>query len=196
MLSNGGRPGGQQPLPPNSAAPQQHQSSQQQQQQVMGLAQQQQGLGTAPGPQSLGAPTVGQPGLGGAGQPRQPGGQTIKYMEVLPAQLQRLRLRLREKSFKGSNNVHCWTLELLEKVQQPDQGYTFTELVNTVQANEEELREGQFDGWRSSFRRSSPFVAGLKSCEAVRVDGEWFSLDPDYHMKVVRFMFRWSIACM
>ena len=75
LLANGGRPGGQQqPVPANSAAPQQHQSPQQQQQ-VMGLAQQQQGLGTAPGPQGLGAPTVGQPGLG-AGQPRQPGGQT------------------------------------------------------------------------------------------------------------------------
>ena len=58
LLANGGRPGGQQPVPANSAAPQQ-------QQQVMGLAQQ----------QGMVAPTVGQPGLGG-GQQRQPGGQT------------------------------------------------------------------------------------------------------------------------
>ena len=78
LLANGGRPGGQQqPVPANSAAPQQHQSPQQQQQQVMGLTQQQQqGLGTAAGPQGLGAPTVGQPGLGAGGQPRQPGSQT------------------------------------------------------------------------------------------------------------------------
>ena len=46
------------------------------------------------------------------------------------------------------------------------------------------------------FQLASPLVAGLKSCEAVRVDGEWFSLDPTYHMKVVGFIFRWLIACM
>ena len=53
----------------------------------MGLAQQQQGLGTAPGPQSLVAPTVGQHGLGGAGQPRQPGGQTGLGGQQFPNQL-------------------------------------------------------------------------------------------------------------
>ena len=41
---------------------------------------------------------------------------------------------------------------------------------------------------------ASPLLAGLKSCEAVRVDGEWFSLDPTYHMKVVGYIFRWLIV--
>jgi len=87
-------------------------------------------------------------------------GVFYKYMEVLPTQptIKRLQIMLREKSYKGGS----------------DQGHglTLLELLDTVQASEEEITQG------------------LKDCEAVRVDGEWFSLDPTYHMKVVGFIFR------
>lgn len=88
-------------------------------------------------------------------------GVFYKYLEVLPTQptTKRLHTVLREKSYKGGNN-------------EEDHGLTLSELLDTVQASEEEI------------------IKGLKSCEAVRVDGEWFSLDPTYHMKVVGFIFR------
>jgi len=100
-------------------------------------------------------------------------GVFYKYMEVLPAQptTKRLHSVLREKSYKGGNSDQ-------------EHGWSLSELLDTVQASEEEILEG------------------LKSCQAVRVDGEWFSLDPTYHMKVVGFIFRffdessWSLDCV
>jgi len=88
-------------------------------------------------------------------------GVFYKYLEVLPTQptTKRLHTVLRQKSYKGGN------------IDQ-DHGLTLLELLDTVQASEEEI------------------VEGLRSCQAVRVDGEWFSLDPTYHMKVVGFIFR------
>ena len=126
------------------------------------------------------APTVCQPGLGGAGQPRQPG-KMIKYMEGLPAHFQQLKQLLNHKSYQGSKNSGQWTLERLEqewqelkKVQQAG-GYLLSDLVDTMQATEDEILEG------------------LKRCEAVRENGMWYSLNKDYPMKVVCFIFRFFV---
>ena len=61
-------------------------------------------------------------------------GVFYKYLEVLPAQptTKRLHTVLKEKSYKGGN------------IDQ-DRGLTLSELLDTVQASEDEIVEGQFD---------------------------------------------------
>ena len=61
-------------------------------------------------------------------------GVFYKYLEVLPAQptTKRLHTVLREKSYKGGNSDQ-------------EHGWALSELLDTVQASEEELLEGQFD---------------------------------------------------
>ena len=61
-------------------------------------------------------------------------GVFYKYMEVLPAQptTKRLHSVLREKSYKGGNSDQ-------------EHGWSLSELLDTVQASEEEILEGQFD---------------------------------------------------
>ena len=106
-------------------------------------------------------------------------GVFYKYLEVLPTQptIKRLNTVLREKSYKGGGSDQ-------------EHGMTLSELLETVQASEEEILQGEHSPGlpKCIDKRRAP---GLKSCEAVRVDGEWFSLDPTFHMKVVGFIFRW-----
>ena len=106
-------------------------------------------------------------------------GVFYKYLEVLPTQptIKRLHTVLREKSYKGGGSDQ-------------EHGMTLSELLETVQASEEEILQGEHSPGlpKCIDKRRAP---GLKSCEAVRVDGEWFSLDPTFHMKVVGFIFRW-----
>ena len=61
-------------------------------------------------------------------------GVFYKYLEVLPTQptTKRLHTVLKEKSYKGGN------------IDQ-DRGLTLSELLDTVQASEDEIVEGQFD---------------------------------------------------
>ena len=61
-------------------------------------------------------------------------GVFYKYLEVLPTQptTKRLHTLLREKSYKGGNN-------------EEDHGLTLSELLDTVQASEEEIVQGEID---------------------------------------------------
>ena len=61
-------------------------------------------------------------------------GVFYKYLEVLPTQptTKRLYTVLREKSYKGGNT-------------EQDRGLTLSDLLDTVQASEEEIIQGEFD---------------------------------------------------
>ena len=61
-------------------------------------------------------------------------GVFYKYLEVLPTQptTKRLHTVLREKSYKGGKDQ--------------DHGLTLSDLLDTVQASEEEIVQGEFDG--------------------------------------------------
>jgi len=106
--------------------------------------------------------------------PRTVAGVFYKYLEVLPSQprLKRLEKILGKNPYGEDSNKAGLV------------GHTLTQLLDKVQADEESIREG------------------LKTCEAVRIDGEWFMLDQDYQMKILSYILRyfdeqsWKYDCV
>lgn len=89
-------------------------------------------------------------------------GVFYKYLDVTPCQpnLKRLVTLLGEKLYGETS------------AQEKLMGLTMAQLLDSVQASEEQIRQG------------------LKECEAVRVDGEWYLLDQDYTMKALGYITR------
>jgi len=122
-------------------------------------------------------PHLSLPGECGGG--RRLGESTVQgvfheYLEVLPHQPSTKRLlTLLQEHPLGETGI---------KDGLP--GHTLSQLLDRVQASEEEILEG------------------LRRCEGVRVGGEWYLLDHQFHMKILGFIFKyfesssWELGCV
>lgn len=106
--------------------------------------------------------------------PRTVVGVFYKYLEVLSAQprLKRLETILGKVPY-GEKSAKEGII-----------GHTVSQLLDRVQASEDQIRDG------------------LKKCEGIRIDGEWFLLDQDYQMKILSYILRyfdensWKYDCV
>jgi len=103
---------------------------------------------------------------------REVAGVFYKYLELVE-----VRPKMRKLQNQLSSNLYSGEKESLK-------GQRYSQLLETVQASESELKEG------------------LKKLEAVEIEGVWVQLDQDFQMKVLSYILRffdensWSLDCV